>query len=80
MKYGDIETRAYEDRRSSIVVLAWGITMGLVNRKIAKRPNFVTDQLNDVENTYDYHLLMVFVEAVWTLTADHFNTGEDFKY
>lgn len=28
-----------------------------------------TDQLNDVENTYDYHLLMVIVEALWTLTA-----------
>lgn len=37
--------------------------------EIAQRCNFVTDKPNDVENTYDYHLLMVIVEALWTLTA-----------
>lgn len=37
--------------------------------EIAQRSNFVTDKPNDVENTHDYHLLMVIVEALWTLTA-----------
>lgn len=46
-------------------------------KEIAQSRNFVTDQLNDVENTYDYHLLMVIVEALWTLTAGkNNNTGE----
>lgn len=45
--------------------------------EIAQRSNFVTDKPYDVENTHDYHLLMVIVEALWTLSAGNFNiTGE----
>lgn len=36
------------------------------NKRNAQSRNFVTDQLNDVENTHDYHILMVIVEALWT--------------
>lgn len=46
-----------------------------IKKEIAQSSNFVTDQLNDVENTYDYHILMVISEALWTLTA-----GNMYKY
>lgn len=66
--------RTHRDWRSFIM---HGALIGKVQKKTAQRRNFVTDQLNNVENTYDYHLLMVIVEALWTITAGkNNNTGE----
>lgn len=55
---------------------AWGITGCEVKNETAQSSHFVTDQLNDVENTHDYHLLMVIVEAIWR-AGNFANTGED---
>ncbi|KPJ07462.1 hypothetical protein RR48_08475 [Papilio machaon] len=58
--------------------IAWvdGWTQEWKKSEIAQRRNFVTDQLNDVENTYDHHLLMV-VAALWTQSAGYlYNTDK----
>lgn len=78
-----LQTENFGGRRH--LLASWeslhGTTGGLKSRKkteIAQRRNFVTDQLNDVENTYDHHLLMV-VAALWTQSAGYlYNTGEVF--
>lgn len=48
--------------------------------KRSQSSTFVTDQLNDVENSHDNHLLMIYVEALWTLTAGNIYTGEVFNF